>query len=921
LKQRALSVLLMNRCLFTLAAAAALVQAQTAPPAYRVETVAGSALLGDGGPATAAQIGNIQGIAVDRLGNIYLSDTDHHQIRKIAPNGTIATIAGTGTAGFSGDGGPALAAQLNTPYGVAVDLAGYVYIADLGNGRVRRVSPDGAIATFAGGGSSAGVGDGGPATQAPLLAPRNIAIDAAGNVYVSEFNAHRVRKVSPDGTIATVAGTGVAGFRGDGASAALAQLAFPAGLALDRAGALYIADSQNQRIRKVVNGIITTALGGATATALLTPVAVAVDLSGDLFVADASAIIHEFSAAGAWSTAAGTGAQGFTGDGGAASSAQLTAPHDLAADLSGNLDIADGVRIRQVNSSGRIQTIAGDAYQHSVGDGGQATSAQLYQPSAVSLDSAGNLFIADTGTERVRQVKPSGIISTLAGTGVAGFNNDNIPAANAELYSPFGVAVDQSGSVLIADSYNHRIRKVTGLTITTFAGTGTSGTGPEGLPPAQTQLRGPRGVCGDRFGNVFIVDTSNHRVLRVPGVGNVSDAAGNGAPGNAGDGGAARLAQLNQPGACAVDVMGNLFIADTFNHEIRKVLADGTIATVAGTGQPGSAGDEGPATAAALNAPRGVALDGSGGIYIADTANNRIRMVTPDGIIHTIAGQNAAGFAGDGGAALSALLNQPQGLYMDGAGDLYLADTNNNRVRRLVPTVSQPVQVLPVATPPLSVVNAASLATGPVAPGELVTVFGTAIGPASGVNGTFDQTGLLANLLGGSEVHFDGVPAPVSYAQAAQINVQVPYTVAAPLTHVEVFYQGQSMGTADLAVNAAMPALFGPVVNQDGSLNSQSNPAPRSTVVTIYGTGEGFTTGTNVAGQPCAAPYAQPRLPVNLSVAGVTAQLLYAGCAPGMVGILQIDAVVPGGFVPSGPAAVQLIVGSAVSPILTMWVQ
>lgn len=914
---------MLKRWIYVLPAAWAVLQAQTgtAPPAYRVETVAGSLLAGDGGPATAAQIGPIQGIAADRAGNLYLSDTDNHRIRKIAANGTISTIAGTGTAGFSGDGGPATSAQLNMPYGLAVDLAGYVYIADLGNSRVRRVSPDGTIATYAGGGSGTSAGDGGPAVNAHLLGPRDVAVDAAGNLYIAEFSSHRVRRVAPDGTISTFAGTGVAGFRGDGSAAVNAQLAYPAGLALDRSGALYIADSQNERIRKVVNGVIVTAVGPTSEITLLTPVAVAVDLAGDIFVTDASNTVHEFSALGKWAVFAGTGAPHWSGDGGLATAATLAAPHDLTVDAAGNLDIADDVRVRQVDSSGHIHTIAGDAYQHAIGDGGQATAAQLAGPAAVALDAAGDLFIADTGTERVRMVKASGVISTLAGTGTAGFNSDG-PAAAAELSSPFGVATDSLGNVLIADSYNHRIRKVTGSTIATFAGTGVSGTGPEGLPAAQTELRGPRGVCADRFGNVYIVDTSNHRVLRVPPSGTVVEAAGNGTPGDAGDGGPARLAELDQPGACAVDAAGNLFIADTFSHRIRKVGADGNIATVAGLGQPGNAGDEGPATTASLNAPRGVAVDGSGDVYIADTGNNRIRMVTPDGVIHGIAGGGAAGFAGDGGPASAALLNQPQGMVLDGAGNLYIADSGNNCVRRLVPAASQPVQVAPITLPQISAVNAASMAGGAVAPGEILTIFGSGIGPVTGVSGSFDSTGLLANIAAGAEVRFDGIPAPVFYAQSAQVNVQVPYTVAGnAATHVEAFYRGQSMGAVNLAVSTSAPALFASIVNQDGSINSQASPAPRGTVVTLYGTGEGLTTGPNVSGQPASAPYPQPRLAATLTIGGVVPQVLYLSSAPGMVGAIQIDAVVPGGFVPAGPAAVQLTVGSAASPILTMWVQ
>jgi uncharacterized protein (TIGR03437 family) len=890
---------------------------------YRIETIAGSSSMGDGGPATAAQIGSIQGIAADRFGNLYLSDTDHHRVRKIDSTGTINTVAGTGVAGFSGDGGPATSSQLNLPYGLAVDLAGYLYIADLGNNRVRRVSPDGLMSTYAGSGGQGSSGDGGPATSAQLLTPRDVAVDAAGNLYISEFGGHRIRKVTPDGRIATAAGTGVAGFRGDGGSATTAQLAFPAGLALDRQGNLYIADSQNQRIREVLpGGQISTALGGTASLTLLTPTAVAIDLAGDIFVADATPVVHEYTAANAWIGAAGTGAAGFFGDGGPAKSAQLTAPLDLSVDLNGNLYIADQTRVREVDNHAIIHTIAGDDYLHAIGDGSSATSAELYLPSAVGLDGIGNLYIADTGTERVRRVGSTGIMTTAAGTGVASPGVDGTVAAATTLMNPMGVAVDQSGNLLIAETGAHRIRQVTADgRIWTILGTGVAGLGPELMLPNQTQLRSPRGLCVSRTGILYVVDTANHRVLESPSGGLVFTAAGNGAPGAAGDGGLARLAQLDQPSACTVDSAGNLYIADTYNHRIRKVDGSGTISTVAGAGVAGDGGDEGPATAGSLNGPRGVAADDNGNIYISDTGNNRVRQVTPDGVIHTIAGTGVAGFAGDGGPALAALMDTPGGILLDGAGDLYFADSNNNRIRRLVPngTVAAPVVTPP---PPLSVENAASLSTGPVAPGEVVSIFGSGLGPQAGVGALIDATGLLANQLAGAEVRFDGVPAPLFYAQTNQINAQVPYTVGGnSLTHIEVLYQGQSVSTVDVAVVPAAPGIFSTVINQDGSYNSESNPAPRGTFLTFYGTGEGLTNGPNLAGQPAAAPYPQPDLPVTVTVGGMTAQVAWAGSAPELVGLLQVNLRVPGGFVPSGAVPLELVVGTAVSPDLAIWVK
>ncbi|HEX3943420.1 MAG TPA: hypothetical protein VHW69_04965, partial [Rhizomicrobium sp.] len=375
------------------------------------------------------------------------------------------------------------------------------------------------------------------------------------------------------------------------------------------------------------------------------------------------------------------------------------------------------------------------------------------------------------------------------------------------------------------------------------------------------------------------------------------------------------------PGACALDSTGNLFIADTANHRIAKVDTKGIITTVAGTGTAGASADGTTATAAALSSPAGVAVDDGGDIFISDTGNNLIRQVTPDGAIHTIAGNATAAFSGDGGPAVSASINAPAGIVMDGSGALYFADSGNNRVRILTRQATPPPTTTPVTIPQVTAVNGASLLPGSVAPGEIITIYGSSIGPAQGVAGTLNASGLLSNLIAGTEVRFDGVAAPLYYAQAGQVNVQAPYTISGQsTTHVEVIYQGQTAGQADLNVMPTAPAMFPTVLNQDNSLNGMNAPALQGTILTFFATGEGMTTGSNIAGQPAGAPYPQPSANVSLTVGGSAATLTYAGEAPGLVGLLQIDAVLPAGL-PSGASNAILTVGGVSAPATAIWVQ
>jgi sugar lactone lactonase YvrE len=336
------------------------------------------------------------------------------------------------------------------------------------------------------------------------------------------------------------------------------------------------------------------------------------------------------------------------------------------------------------NSTPPISTIAGTGAGGSGGDDGPALAAQLNYPYGIALDGTGALYFSDHGNHRIRKISAGGTISTIAGTGTAGYRGDSGPAASAQLNWPRDVAVDDAGTVYIVDSSNHRVRRITADgTISTVAGTGRAGFGGDGGPAASAQLNVPFGLAVSSTGVLYIAEYNNNRVRRVTPDGKISTVAGTGIAGSAGDGGPAVSAQLNRPQAVAVDESGNLYIADSHNHRVRMVAADGTISTVAGTGAAGFGGDDGPATAAQLNCPLGLAVGGGGVLYFSDHHNHRVRMVAADGTISTVAGTGAAGFGGDDGPATAAQLNNPVGLAVSRAGALHIADHVNHRLRRV----------------------------------------------------------------------------------------------------------------------------------------------------------------------------------------------------------------------------------------------
>jgi trimeric autotransporter adhesin len=359
--------------------------------------------------------------------------------------------------------------------------------------------------------------------------------------------------------------------------------------------------------------------------------------------------------------------------------------------------------------------VAGDGTTGYKGDGGPATSAGLYYPLGIAVDASGDIYIADNFNNRIRMVtRSTGIITTVAGDGTFGYKGDGGPATSAGLFYPLGIAVDASGNIYIADTSNNRIRLVTRSTgiITTVAGDGTFGYRGDGGPATSASLHNPWGIAVDASGNIYIADIDNHRIRLVTrSTGIITTVAGDGTFGYRGDGGPATSAGLYYPYGVAVDASGNIYIADTSNNRIRLVTrSTGIITTVAGDGTAGYRGDGGQATSAGLYYPRGIAVDASGNIYIADFNDNRIRLVTRStGIITTVAGDGTAGYTGDGGLATSAGLSFPNSIAVDASGNIYIVDYGNNRIRLVSPEVS--TASLAPSSPPSSSPSSASPTT------------------------------------------------------------------------------------------------------------------------------------------------------------------------------------------------------------------
>ncbi len=565
-----------------------------------------------------------------------------------------------------------------------------------------------------------------------------------------------------------------------------------------------------------------------------------------------------------------------------------------------------------------ISTVAGyPGVQGCFGDGGPASAGQLDKPTQVTVDSKGNFYFADYYTYIVRMVTAStGFLSTIAGNGSFGQvpgNDSNIQncliatttgQTNSELGFVNGMAVDSAGNVYVSDTSHFIVVKIdTSTNMTTFAGNVTRGYSGDGAAATAAQMYFPAGLALDKAGNLYVADYGNYTVRKIDTTGKISTVAGTGNYGYSGDGAAATKATLAQPVAVAVDVSGNIFIADPGNNNVREITSDGNIHTIASN----------------VNAIS-LAVDASDNLYFVDGVSSTVQEITAGGTVVRIAGTGAPGYSQDGIQANLSQLNYPNGVALDSQGDIFVADTNNETIRKLTP-LSGTVG---------AVVNAASNVQGPVAPGEIVTLFGKAIGPSTLTN--FTATGgYIGTQIAGAYMTFNGTQAPLLYISSNLAAAIVPYEVAGSgSVAIAVSYQGQYGSTTVVPVASAAPGIFtanttgsgqAAAVNQNGSLNTASNPAKVGSVISLYVTGEGQTSPGGQDGRIAnSAPYPTPVQVVTATVGGVKAAVTYAGAAPTAVaGLMQVNVQIPAGVATGGTVPVSVSVGGvAAQPGVTI---
>ena len=649
-----------------------------------VTTFAGST---SGGGYVDAQGANARfslprGIAADASGTLFVVDTGNHVIRRVTPDGQVTTLAGS--AGNPGSAnGTGSAARFRFPWGIAAAPDGTLYVSDKDNHVIRRITPQGEVTTFAGISGSSGTEDG--TSGARFTFPRGLALDGSGNLFVADTNNHVIRRITPQGAVTTLAGGKRAAGSSDGFGDQ-ARFEFPYDVAYEAStGNLYVADYGNDNIRKVTpEGRVTTVAGNAgegggfadgtgTAAQFDNPSGLEVDANGNVYVADLfNDRIRRITPAAVVTTLAGSFAGARDGN---STTARFHNPSAITLS-GGRLYVVDGFNhaIRTVTLAGDVTTLAGSMPANATVNG-TGTAARFHFPNDVAVDAAGNIYVADSAPT-IRRITPQGVVTTFAGTSGFSGTQDGTGAA-ARFNFPAGITVDPNGNIFVADTNNHTIRKITPAgVVTTFAGLGGvpgdhDGTG------SQARFERPWDVVSDSRGNLYVADTYNNKIRMIEPSGVVTTFAGSGSFGASN--GIGTAASFAYPISITVDAARNLYVADFGSDTIRKITQGGVVTTVAGSAF-GSGSQDGTGTAARFNSPYGLVSDALGNLYVADTDNHTLRRVTTAGVVTTIAGLTGTPGNVDGTGS-AARFFFPQGLALGPGGQIVIADSYNHNIR------------------------------------------------------------------------------------------------------------------------------------------------------------------------------------------------------------------------------------------------